>query len=537
MEQDTSPGNLAISPDEVQEFHDLLNQIGSTPSISLRKSVDINIACRFKITDPSYLVSVRLQKRVSRHDRWYTEIFNKLFEEAARYDWKSSEKGPFTNFFWRWLTANQHNTRKEAILKILLHPHVRSLPVRAALGKRDYKSLFQDLQMQSLDSDVPNVIATYFLGGEPHSNSSSRLPRPVKKKPHHHPSSSIDEVSPHNNPHIATLNADMGYVGQAGKLSVGGGGQGAKPRMHTHRKTIEQRKAGKPLKSRRSKKVPEQSSENQPGIKKQDFLWASKRLAQKEIEKVSYTLLSFFPVPRSSSRNLDQMRFVLTLAEAVDIVILGTMDIYHPSTRFAGDFGLRIRPVDMPEPPYEGLNRTLPTKQEIKFFRVERSDWTPAEVLTFSEVSKDHQSELYGTASIRWDILGQLLRERGIEKPEYVCHSLYNELAADPVYDLVSFRTMKYRYLWSRMFKLKVFLESKQLLAPSKDDKDNYYHIRDLEGTMTFFQLETLLRKHGYKNHDQPDVAKAREWFQTTGRLLPHLLLKEVWDRSQGKQT
>jgi hypothetical protein len=50
-----------------------------------------------------------------RSDRWYTEIFNNLFEEAAKYTWKDPEKGPFTEPLWGWMKANRHSASKQAI--------------------------------------------------------------------------------------------------------------------------------------------------------------------------------------------------------------------------------------------------------------------------------------------------------------------------------------------------------------------------------------------------------------------------------------
>jgi hypothetical protein len=442
-----------------------------------------------------------------RSDRWYTEIFNSLFEEAAKFTWKDPEKGPFTGPLWGWMNANRHSASKEAILHILLHPHIRSFRVRAALGKRDHKSLFLDLQLQPLDSTVPNVVGTYFLAGRRRS-------------------------------YAKVLKADMGYIGQACALKTGlSTGRGVKSRMFQHREKIQQAKSGKVRKKRRTKNVPEQSPENQPASKKSARFWASQRLAHDDIENVSYALLSLFPVPRKCLRSLDQMRFILTLAEAIDIVFLGTLSPQY-SVRFGGEFGLRIRPADMPQPPYEGLNRALPTTQVVKFYSLERTNWSPAEVDIFMGVFKDHASEVYGAGAIHWDVVEKLLQERGVNKPKNYASSLYHELAANPESGLLSFKNMKYRYLWSRIFNLKTFLVGRQLVTPPRDDKDNYYHIPALEGTTTFFQLETLLSQEGYENKHQPDIKDPGMWFRSIGaRLLPHLLSREVWERIQGKHT
>jgi hypothetical protein len=399
------------------------------------------------------------------------------------------------------MNANRDRTSKEAILQIMLHPHIRSFRVRAALGKRDYKDLFSDLQLSPLDSSVPNVVGTYFLAGRRQSDAK-------------------------------VLTADLGYTGQACALKTQlSTGRGVKSRMFQHQEKIQQAKYGKIAKKRRTKDFLEQSPENPPASKKSVRLWASQRLAHDDIEEVSYALLSLFPVPRKRLRILDQMRFILTLAEAIDVVLLGTMSPQY-SARFGGEFGLRIRPTGMPQPPFEGLNRALPTTQVVKFYSLERTNWSPAEVEIFLGVFKDHACEVYGAGAIHWDAVENLLRRRGVNKPKNYAQSLYHELAANPESGLQSFKNMKYRYLWSRFFDLKTFLVERQLVTPPKDDEDNYYHIPGLEGTLSFFQLETFLLQEGYETKD-PGM-----WFRSFGaRLLPHLLSREVWEQIHGKHT
>lgn len=197
-----------------------------------------------------------------------------------------------------------------------------------------------------------------------------------------------------------------------------------------------------------------------------------------------------------------------------------------------------IRPADMPQPPYEGLNRALPIAQVTKFYSLEKRNWSPAEVDIFMEIFKNHASEVYGAGSIRWDVVERHLKDRGVNKQKNHASSLYHELAANPESGLLSFRNMKYRYFWSRIFDLKTFLVTRQLVTPPQDDKDNYYHIPALEGTMTFFQLETLLSQEGYENKHRPDIKNPGMWFRSIGaRLLPHLLSREVWEHIQGRNT
>lgn len=57
--------------------------------------------------------------------------------------------------------ANQGSFSKDAITRILLHTKLRSLGVKAALGKRDYTDLFDHLITDFTDDRVPKVTATY----------------------------------------------------------------------------------------------------------------------------------------------------------------------------------------------------------------------------------------------------------------------------------------------------------------------------------------------------------------------------------------
>jgi hypothetical protein len=70
------------------------------------------------------------------------------------------------------MMANSSEHSRQAILNILLHPQVRSFRVRAALGKRDWQSISSDLDFKSLDIDVPDVFATYYIQGQPWPNLS-----------------------------------------------------------------------------------------------------------------------------------------------------------------------------------------------------------------------------------------------------------------------------------------------------------------------------------------------------------------------------
>ena len=422
IEQAAARGALTLTPEDTQVFVDLLDPIGVTSSIEspkyLQSPTNRNIH-ELSLWKFANSVPKALQLRILRSDHWYTEILHNLFEEAAKFTWKDHSKGPFTLPLWGWIYANRHKDSKTAILRILLHPHIWSYRVRAALGGQSYESLFDDLQLRPLDTRAPNAIGLYFLAGRRRSGSEF-------------------------------LKADIAYIGQACALKTEvSSGRGVRSRIIQYAEKIEQERSGKTRKKRAAKIILEQDQqgpENQPATKKSVRLWASQRHADSDIENVSYQLLSLSPAPRKRLRSLDQMRFLLTLAETIDMVFLGTLSPQY-SVRFGGECGIRIRPADMPKPPYEGLNRALPTTQVVKFYSLERTNWRPSEVDIFMQVFNDHSLEVYGAGAIRWDVVDKLLQERGVTKPKAYSKSLYHELATNPDSGLSSFKIMKYRYL------------------------------------------------------------------------------------------
>jgi hypothetical protein len=104
---------------------------------------------------------------------------------------------------WNWLRANNTPRGREAILQILLHPHVRSYQIRSELGKRDWASLLPAVASTPIDELAQNVLATYILFG--------------RRK--HDPSE---------------LYADIVYCGRAASIPAGTK-QGMRKRMIDHR--------------------------------------------------------------------------------------------------------------------------------------------------------------------------------------------------------------------------------------------------------------------------------------------------------------
>jgi hypothetical protein len=137
------------------------------------------------------------------------------------------------------------------------------------------------------------------------------------------------------------------------------------------------------------------------------------------------------------------------------------------------------------------------------------------------------------------------LRKNGVDKTSVQIKSLYKNLAEDPESGLESWRSRRYKHKWLKIYHLKTFLEERQLVSPPRDEKDNYYHIPALEdGVMTFPQLQAFLQQHGYGADelaahgivDRPTEIAPHVWLRSFGaRILPAMLLKEVWEQIKRK--
>jgi hypothetical protein len=450
-----------------------------------------------------------------RSDRWYAEIFDSLFEEASKYTRYTTSDGPFTRKLWLWMSANSQKNSRQAILQILLHPHIRSFRVRAALGKLNWQSLFSDLESESLDKGAPNVAATYFLQGRRRPDSS-------------------------------VLQADMGYCGKAGALTfrTSSEGFGARRRLCQHRDEIRSVREKRARKKLNPSIVPEEET----ALGKRRTLWAHLRLAHEDIDGLSYCLLSVFPFLEGHDRILVQFHCLLTLAEAIDIIYLGTLVDIHSlqvAKYWGGEFGLRIRPRSMPHAGFEGLNRALPTRQGMPLYGMGRANWSPDEIIAVMDLFRHHESKAYGAGEINWDFVEEELRKNGVDRSRVELKSLYKNLSEDPESGLESWRSRRYKHKWLKIHHLKTFLEERQLVIPPQDEKDNYYHIPALEdGVQTFPQLEAFLRQQGYGADElaahgivvHPTEIAPHVWLRSFGALtLPAMLSKEVWEQIKRK--
>jgi hypothetical protein len=99
-------------------------------------------------------------------------------------------------------------------------------------------------------------------------------------------------------------------------------------------------------------------------------LWAYHRLAHEDIDKVDYGILSRLSFLRGSNLCVIHVHCLLALAEATEVIYLGTQ-VDRDSLRFSewwgGEFGLDLRPSDMPPPELEPLNIALPITQPVTF--------------------------------------------------------------------------------------------------------------------------------------------------------------------------
>lgn len=119
---------------------------------------------------------------------------------------------------YRYIITNAD--QMDAVLAILLHPHVRSFRVRAALGRDSWTNLMSELGLVPLHTPAPPVAAIYFLRG--HRRAAS-----------------------------GELARDIGYCGKASQLTSSS--RGANSRLSHHESTIRRVSEGRARKTRSSR--------------------------------------------------------------------------------------------------------------------------------------------------------------------------------------------------------------------------------------------------------------------------------------------
>jgi hypothetical protein len=466
------------------------------------------------------IVPTIIRDNIARADEWYSEIFQHLFEKASESSLKDWKESPFDCHLLRWMNVNGDEEARGGILRILLHPQVRSFAVRNATGKQDFKNLLSDLQFFPLASTPPNVIAVYFLLG---------CHRPGSK----------------------ALKSDMGYVGQARSLKLNKSGAAALGhRIPCHREQIDRLRRIRAEKKRDPGSTRFKDPEGKSARGNSRFLWSHQRLAHEDITEVVWTILMAFPLFENHEWNRSHLIFLLILAEAIDLIYMGTS--VDPKAKcfapgWAMELAYEIKPKTMPKPHFEGLNRALPVKQNVHFLAPLRMHWSPAEVLLFMEIFQEYKSLFFSRnppeverrkPGINWDLVEEKLREKGIEKPRNQIQYLYGSLSNAPSSPLESYSGFRLRSQWPEIHHLKSFLEQENLVNPPKDDYDLFYHIPSLEeGTLTYAELESFLEQRGYSTRNFPKRSiDSKTWYFSWGaRVLPYMLHRDVWERIDGK--
>ncbi len=442
----------------------------------------------------SSIVPKDIRNDVLRHNRWYTEIIDNIFYAASKHTHEALDTRLVTRSLFRWMSANSHATALQAIRRILLHPHVRPYRVRAELGRKKWQSLHSRLATNSLellDKQPPNIFGTYLLHGQRRRGSSE-------------------------------LQKTMAYCGKANAMSTSSDA-GVRRRMRTHKDEIQ-----------RVRKYLETDT----FLPHKKVLWAYQRLAHEDIDKVDYGILSVLPFLRGNDLSVIHFHCLLALAEAIEVIYLGTQ-VDRDSPRFSawwgGEFGLKLRPSGMPQSELEPLNVALPITQPVTFTGLGSLNWTPHELITYSEVFKRQENVYnYHSRIIDWDYVEEELRKAGIDRSSQQIKRLYRQLRENPESGLESLRSYICKQHWLQICHPKTFLEDKNLVVNPEDEYDNYYHIPELEtGVKTFSQFSAFLRHHGLRTEElaKQGVPAYDYWLDNFARvMLPEMLSRDIWE-------
>jgi hypothetical protein len=183
------------------------------------------------------------------------------------------ESSAFHSISGLWRTYRQRIARESRTFYFILN--VRSLQVRAALGRRNWSSLYADLPFEQLETTAPNVAVVYFLNGSCHLNANG-------------------------------LHQDIVYVGQAAGRAVqkDGEGRGAAKRLDNNGRIIGRLRVAKVSSTKIQPQCYEGRREDQREVqgdnkkrkdRKSGRLHVHGRLSHEDISEVFYCILSVLP--------------------------------------------------------------------------------------------------------------------------------------------------------------------------------------------------------------------------------------------------
>jgi hypothetical protein len=420
-------------------------------------------------------------------------IVDQLFEMARNTDKEDISNSSLNHHMLHWLRANSEGNIRNALLELLLHPHVRSFRCRNALGQVSQASMLENLEMSPLThcgSSAPNVLGTYLLHGM-HKDD------PEKRE-------------------------DLVYVGQSAAVTpTDTGAVGLRARLEQHLQDILRYRT---LDASRKR-----------------ALYVHQRLSSDQIDKVRFGVLSVFPFPNvGMGEFLRHFLSLMTLAETVDILLVGSLCDLEPgvSFRFIGSLPkTTLRLLSLPRRTYEGLNRALPTKQPNQRLGtlIVNADWSPQDVECFMSLVEQHEQEVYihgrsGHSGVQWDFLVAKLLEQGVVKTKRQVISVYQLLRRNRELGFISLQVSRWKTRWTYLHGVKQYLERKGLVDCPRYDNDPFYHISSLEdGLKTAWHFRGFLRRSGYRDWDR---GVFHQMFFP--RYLPSLLHRDIWEKITG---
>lgn len=466
-------------------------------------------------------------------------VLDLIFDTSLKTTIENITESPFTIQTLRWFQANADQKTRNRLLEFLLHPHVRSYRCRAALGQRDQRRLFdilESLPLTPCGTAIPNVIGTYLLHGLSSGQqdeaqgddgpSSEQVclgdVRSTKQSAFRadansgaEPRNSVAETNQLKSQHLV-------YGGQAAGVSHKGTppALGLRFRSQRHYYEISRAKAGQASKT---------------------ALHVHRRLADSNVVNVYFAVLSVFPFPKSGMNNvLRHFMYLLTLAETIDILLLGTLGARGSRTVSLLDESLYEQSHRLPRllsRNWEGLNRSLPIKQVVRSIGtlIATFIWSSQEIVALINTIEKHEREVYvhngpSRHAVQWDTLVELLRGQGIRKTKAEVMGAYTRLASNPGSGLITCRASSWRLIWTRIHQVKEHLHQNGLILDPQDNNDLFFHIPALEnGLNTSWHIRKLLQETGFL-----------EWHHHIffnkffSRWLPRLLHRDIWENITG---